>query len=230
MQTARASNSSFSFSESHISKTVEDFIANKAFPCVGAKTALSKDQIQICRAGSIFSDRSDDEILEGLYEFIEKFRVEKAIFRSFIVVFDDREILPEIDFERGLWERLQSIHERDDRPWDETVSKDPSSEKFSFSAGGKSFYIVGMHPGASRQARRFPLPALVFNLHEQFEALREKGQYQSMKQLIRRRDRAFSGSSNPMLEDFGKVSEAIQYSGRLVEGEWRCPFHQKSVN
>lgn len=209
---------------------VRDFVKNMGFPCVGAKTALAKDQIQICVAESIFSTASDAVILEGLYDFIAEYKRDKAIFRSFIVVFNDMQSLSEDDFEMAMWTRLQSLHDKDIYPWDTAVSEDPSDKKFSFSAGNKSFYIVGMHPGSSRLARRFPLPAMVFNLHEQFEALRESGQYQNMKKLVRRRDVAFSGSSNPMLEDFGDNSEAIQYSGRQVAGKWQCPFHQKSMN
>lgn len=206
---------------------VRDFVANMGFPCVGAKTALSKEQIEICVADSIFSTRSDDKILKGLYQFIADYKKDKEMFRSFIVIFNDMHRMSEEDFEAALWTRLQSLHDKDIYPWDTAVSEDPEDSKFSFSAGNKSFYIVGMHPGSSRKARRFPLPALVFNLHEQFEALRESGQYQSMKKLIRRRDTAFSGSSNPMLDDFGDNSEAIQYSGRQIQGEWKCPFHQK---
>jgi FPC/CPF motif-containing protein YcgG len=208
---------------------VREFVSNMGFPCVGAKTALSKDQIQICVADSIFSTQADSLILKGLYDFIADYQRDKAIFRSFVVVFNDMHMMSEEDFEDALWTRLQSLHDKDIYPWDTAVSEDPEDHKFSFSAGNKAFYIVGMHPGSSRKARRFPVPALVFNLHEQFEALRATGQYQAMKQLIRRRDKAYSGQSNPMLEDFGKNSEAIQYSGRQIVGEWKCPFHPKGA-
>jgi FPC/CPF motif-containing protein YcgG len=50
-----------------------------------------------------------------------------------------------------------------------------------------------------------------------------------MRQIIRRRDQALAGSVNPMLLDFGARSEAIQYSGRKIEGTWTCPFHAKKV-
>lgn len=35
---------------------------------------------------------------------------------------------------------------------------------------------------------------------------------------------AYSGSINPMLEDFGTSSEVYQYSGRKYDAEWRCPL------
>ncbi|MBC7658973.1 MAG: YqcI/YcgG family protein [Chitinophagaceae bacterium] len=217
--------------ESCYEKLVRDYVSNMGFPCVGAKTALAKDQINICVAQSILSNESDEKILTGLYDFISHYKKDKVIFRSFIVVFDDKKPMSEEDFEMALWTRLQSLHDKDIFPWDTAVSAHPSDKTFSLSAGNKAFYIIGMHPGSSRDARRFPLPALVFNLHEQFEQLRATGQYQQMRQLIRRRDKAFSGSTNPMLEDFGNSSEAVQYSGRQVAAEeWKCPFHHKGLH
>ena len=66
--------------------------------------------------------------------------------------------------------------------------------------------------------------ALVFNLHSQFETLREDGRYEKLRAAITERDIAFSGSRNPMLKQHGESSEARQYSGREVGAEWRCPF------
>jgi FPC/CPF motif-containing protein YcgG len=212
------------------SQIIKAYISRLAFPCVAAKTALAKDQIIVLEAASILSNERDDEILKGLYKFIADYNKDKAIFRSFIVSFSDEMEMSEEDFEAALWSRLQSLHDRDIYPWDKAVSENPEDSTFSFSAGNKAFYIVGMHPGSSRKARQFPLPALVFNLHEQFEQLRESGQYQNMRNLIRRRDVAFSGSSNPMLQDFGDKSEAIQYSGRKLSSEWKCPFHNKGMH
>ena len=132
---------------------------------------------------------------------------------------------PELSFERRLWTQLQRLHEADSRAWDPATSPDPAAKEFSFSFAGRSFYVIGMHPGASRPARRFPVPAVVFNLHAQFEALRESGRYEKMRDVIRDRDTKQAGSMNPMMADFGNRSEAVQYSGRHVEGAWKCPFH-----
>ena len=76
----------------------------------------------------------------------------------------------------------------------------------------------------SRKSRRFEAPTLIFNRHAQFEALRQEGRYETLRDRIRRRDIQLQGAINPMLKDHGEASEAIQYSGRAVEGDWRCPF------
>jgi hypothetical protein len=95
---------------------------------------------------------------------------------------------------------------------------------FSYSFGGEAFFLVGLHPKSSRKARRFHVPAIAFNLHAQFEVLREKGRYEIMKQAIRQNEIEFQGSINPMLYDHGEGLEAAQYSGRKVASNWECPF------
>ena len=104
------------------------------------------------------------------------------------------------------------------------VSPDPEDPHFSLSFGGEAFFVVGLHPNASRAARRFPRPTLVFNLHDQFERLRAEGRYERMREKILERDVALTGSVNPMLARHGEASEARQYSGRAVGDDWQCPF------
>ena len=88
---------------------------------------------------------------------------------------------------------------------------------FSLSFGGEAFFAVGLHPNASREARRFGAPAIVFNLHDQFERLRADGLYDKLRRTILERDEALQGSVNPMLARHGEGSEARQYSGRKVD-------------
>src|SRR5690606_17759944 len=101
---------------------------------------------------------------------------------------------------------------------------DPEDPHFSLSFGNEAFFVVGLHPGASRPARRFRRPAMVFNLHDQFEPLRSEGRYERMSEVILERDEKLAGSRNPMLARHGTVSEARQYSGRKVSEDWSCPF------
>jgi FPC/CPF motif-containing protein YcgG len=65
---------------------------------------------------------------------------------------------------------------------------------------------------------------MIFNLHAQFEQLREAGKYEGMREKIMVRDEALAGSRNPMLARHGEASEARQYSGRQVDESWQCPF------
>ena len=83
--------------------------------------------------------------------------------------------------------------------------------------------MVGLHPRASRDARRAGSPIVVFNPHRQFERLRDEDRYTRMRDIIRRRDEQLQGTINPMMGDFGRASEARQYSGRRVEPDWQPP-------
>ena len=70
---------------------------------------------------------------------------------------------------------------------------------------------------------------MIFNLHDQFEQLRAQGAYDKLRNSILSRDVALAGSANPMLARYGTVSEARQYSGRLVGDEWQCPFQRAGL-
>jgi FPC/CPF motif-containing protein YcgG len=150
-----------------------------------------------------------------------------TLFTSFAFIFAASRDPSEIAFERAMWRRLQSLANKDawrGQAYDSRVSPDPNSPHFSLSFGGQAFFVVGLHPRASRPARRFHYPTLVFNAHDQFEQLRAAGKYDRMRSKILERDVALAGSENPMLAAHGETSEARQYSGREVDGDWRCPF------
>jgi uncharacterized protein len=87
-----------------------------------------------------------------------------------------------------------------------------------------------MHPNASRQSRRFFMPALAFNAHDQFQNARQTGNFDRIVRAVRTRELRLQGSLNPELREFGTRSEARQYAGRATEDDWKCPFrpHQSS--
>ncbi|MEQ8345461.1 MAG: guanitoxin biosynthesis heme-dependent pre-guanitoxin N-hydroxylase GntA [Sneathiellaceae bacterium] len=204
-----------------------DFIGRRRFPCVGAKSALAKDQMHFF-VGRCLTDASDDaRLLSAIYRFIAAYRRDRAPFTTFVAIFQLPRDLSEIAFERAMWRRLQALHRLDARRyrWDPRVSPDAGSPQFSFSLMAEACFIVGLHGAASRRARRFAWPTLVLNLHDQFEQLRDDGRFEPLKATIRERDTELDGAPNPMAASHGEVSEARQYSGRQVGSDWRCPFH-----
>ncbi len=206
---------------------LEHFIAQARFPCVGAKSALGKRQLEIHCARSIASSWNDVEIHRKLMAFAESAQAEPKLFRSFAVIFCAPRTLSEKAFERHMWARIQSMTDKDvwlgQRP-ENGVSNDPENPHFSLSFGGSAFFVVGLHPGASRKARRFQYPTMIFNLHDQFETLRAQGRYEKLRGAILARDHGLQGSDNPMLARHGTTSEARQYSGRSVPGSWSAPY------
>ncbi|MEP9403390.1 guanitoxin biosynthesis heme-dependent pre-guanitoxin N-hydroxylase GntA [Sphingomonas sp. VNH70] len=203
-------------------------VDDRAFPCVGAKSAMARGTLDVLACSRIDSAWDDVRIHDALMRLAEAYRADRQMYRSFAVVFDGPGDLTEAQFEAALWQRVQSLSDKDvwrGQDYDARVSTDPDNPHFSLSFGGEAFFIVGLHPHASRPARRFERPALVFNLHDQFERLRAEGKYEGMREKILVRDEALAGSRNPMLARHGAASEARQYSGRVVDDRWSCPFH-----
>jgi len=203
------------------------FVEAPDFPCVGAKAALARDRMRFVVARDIASGWDDLRILPNLLDLARSYREDPVLFQSLVVLFEQDCLLDERSFEANLWKRLQSLSDKDS--WlgqqpDPRVGHDPDDPHFSLSFGGEAFFVVGLHPNASRPARRFVRPALVFNLHDQFEQLRSSGRYERLRETILDRDKALAGDVNPMLARHGTVSEARQYSGRAVDSDWQCPF------
>nr|WP_198029953.1 guanitoxin biosynthesis heme-dependent pre-guanitoxin N-hydroxylase GntA [Christiangramia salexigens] len=212
----------------NLKKAFEDFIIKDNHPCIMAQTVFSMDQVELNSYSNFGSTETAKQLIQDLEKYISNYDFESNDFKTFLAVFPDSPDYSEIEFENQLWKQLKNLHLVDDAEWDPEVSRDPEDEHFSFSLGGRAFYIVGMHPGASRKARQSPHPAIAFNLHWQFEKLREMGSYEKVRDKIRERDEKLQGNINPMLEDFGSNSEARQYSGRAVGKKWKCPFHNSN--
>jgi FPC/CPF motif-containing protein YcgG len=202
------------------------FLAEKDFPCIAAKAALARQQVKCLVAGNMACPKDDAGILQFLYEFVDEYRRSKDFYHTATIIFSGPQINNEEMFDGLLWQRLQSLEilDAENYSYDDRVEADPSSSKFSFSIKEEALYIIGLHPAGSRLARQFKYPALVFNPHAQFEQLRATTKYEVMKNTVRKRDIALSGSVNPMLKDFGESSEVYQYSGRKYDADWQCPL------
>jgi FPC/CPF motif-containing protein YcgG len=202
------------------------FVSRPEFPCLGAKAAFNSSSYTLEVYGELGSSLSTDELSANLSDFAQSEVCSTSEYATFVAIFEHPRETDEVQFETLLWQQLRALHQRDavHFNWDPNVRSDPADPHFSFSFRGRALYVIGLHANSSREARRFPWPALVFNPHEQFERLRANGKWQRMQETIRTRDLALQGTTNPMLSDFGEQSEARQYSGRAVEENWRAPF------
>ena len=202
------------------------FVQDPDFPCLGAKSVVNVNQYTLRVYGALGNESNSAQLAADLLQFGDDF--ENKALSAFVAVFPVGAPDDEAGFERRLWLQLQSLHAADPRRavWSEDVSDDPDDPTFSYSVGGKAFFVVGLHAVSSRLARRFRWPALVFNPHEQFVRLRQEGKFEGLRSAIRQRDAALQGTHNPNLADFGQQSEARQYSGKKTDPEWKCPFHR----
>ena len=178
--------------QDNIAEEFEDFIRSHGFPCVGAKSALSRGTLNIVVCRTITSAWDDVRMHRELLDWAYAYQDNPGLFRSLAFVFEEDEGLDEQEFEAAMWERIQSLSDKDawlEQPYDKRVSPDPEDPHFSLSFGGEAFFVVGMHPRASRPARRFDRPVLVFNLHDQFEKLRAQNRYERIRETILQRDK-----------------------------------------
>jgi len=210
-------------------KNFEDFIEAEEFPCVVGKAALKQENISFFHGVDIRSAEADERLHDELVNFGAALNDDEKVFQSLVAIYETPLTLTEAQFEEALWARLNALHELDIKAgigWAPSSSADPKSDKFSISIGGQAYFIIGLHPGASRRARRFASPVLVFNSHDKFEALRKAGMFDKIRTTIREREARFSDQPNEMLSDYGEISEARQYSGRAVPDDWECPFQR----
>lgn len=203
------------------------FILDPQYTCVGAKSAVHSGSYRLGVYDRLGGESATVALARDLAAFTRRIDEIGGAFATYVALFERTQDADESGFERALWSQLQSLHDVDTAMWDASVSDDPEDPRFSFSFAGVAFFIVGLHPGSGRLSRRFPWPALIFNPHAQFEGLREAGKYERMQTVIRVKERALQGDINPALDEYGKDSEARQYSGRLVERDWIPPFHRR---
>jgi FPC/CPF motif-containing protein YcgG len=204
------------------------FVLDERYPCLGARAALHRGTYRFGAYDRLDDPRVSKGLMRDLSAFVTERRGIGADFTTFVAVFREPVAGGEAGFERALWSQLDRLHALDRAyyEWDPTVSADPADPAFSFSLVGNAFFIVGLHPEATRDARRFAWPALVFNAHTQFEQLKDDGRFAGLQARIRERDLRLQGSLNANLAEFGHHSEARQYAGREVESDWTCPFQR----
>jgi FPC/CPF motif-containing protein YcgG len=198
-------------------------VLDPEFPCVGARSAMNQGSYRFAMYPELATSETTAVLARDLRSFVDDQPEIVGEFTTFIAVFDAPKVLTPEDFEALLWEQLRLLHDLDEMDWDPTVNRDVGSKDFSFSFHGRAYFIVGLAPSGSRWARTFSWPALAFNSHAQFEALRASGQFGRIQEVIRDRDEKLEGDINPNLTNFGEHTEAKQYSGREVAEAWRCP-------
>lgn len=201
------------------------------FPCVFGRSVFKRGSYVISFYESIVSI----DCLLALCDDLLKFRFEQDskffdIDSVFVSVFLNRgDIRTEVEFEEILWDVLSFMANRDldYHQWDTSVSFCPDDGNFSFSFGGRAYFIVGMNEFNTRISRRFPYPLLVFNARFLFDKLRALNMMEKYRKIVRDRDIMVQGFVNQNLVNYtDSDSEAKLYSGRYVESNWICPFRK----
>ena len=197
-----------------------------SFPCTMAKTLKSQGGLEIFKTDAEVGDSA--ELLIRLKSFSKSVDQYPDKMKSFVVEYSSKEVtdLSFSQFEKEFWSLLGSLRNRELNlgDYDSDVSERPMDPDFGFSIDGRSYFLIMLHPDSPRLSRRAEAPAIVFNLRSQFQDLREKGIFERIKRVVRRRDKKLQGFINPMMSDHGDAPEWMQYSGREMKPESKCPF------
>lgn len=191
-----------------------------------AKAMVSKGLLEELPIGEIEPSDAAARAQSVIESFVDRFREAPRRLSSLALRFEHPDLADYERFEAFFWEFLGHVRALDRALYehDPRVDSDPLSARFSFSVKEEAFFILVLHPESPRLARRFGVPTIIFNAHQQFEELRSQGLFDRIKSLVRKRDFALQGSINPMLDDHGRSSEVYQYMGREYPRQSRCPF------
>lgn len=88
-------------------------IAERTFPCVGAKSAMNSGALEVVTAWSLTSAWDDLAIHKALLDWSKQYETDSNGLRSLAVVFSEPGDLTEAEFEKALWERVQSLANKD---------------------------------------------------------------------------------------------------------------------
>lgn len=209
-----------------VGTAIDGLLDKENYPCVAALSSIKGADYLVGVYSGFGTGEASGALARDLSLFKAVQAATKSPFLSLWAVFDDTAPHTEEEFEGLMWAEISSLSATmpKDTPWDPNFSSDPAEKNFCFSFDGDAYFLVGMHPRGSRLSRRFPLPAVVFNLYAQFEALGSA--YGPMVELNRRRDRLFQGNLNPTVERWADEWESIQFSGRDNPPDWKCPFRR----
>lgn len=200
----------------------EELVRVRDFPCVGARAAVRRDSLTISRYEDVFAEVTDAAL--DLTEFVRHHCEPPSSFAAFAMIDEAARCGSEAEFELYLWDVLRAIHNHDSEPWDPRFSRDPRMSTFKYSFAGHAMFVIGLHPHASRRARRSREHVIVFNPVWQFDLLREDNRLDDFVDVVRKRDVVWDSVINPNLSFEGTHSDALQYSGREVDAAWRCPY------
>jgi FPC/CPF motif-containing protein YcgG len=191
------------------------------FPCLGGTSAIRTERYRFALYPELGSAAAIRDCVADLAGFQCDAPAETEPIAVHVAVFDGPVNADEKGFERDLWRQLQGMH-RADRQRSGIEEFEPvtlNETDDGIWLGDRTYFVVGLHPAASRWARRFAWPTLVFNALSHDALLRRRGQYERMQSTIRRRDTRLQGAPNPAVDR----PQLAQFAGRDVERDWQCP-------
>ena len=109
---------------------LDEFLSREDYPCVPAKSANNRDNIELLVGDNITQPMNDVELYSALLDFGKNLAldtIDNISFKTLINIYRQPTDLSEEEFEQALWDRLQNLHNFDavrGQSWDENVDSD----------------------------------------------------------------------------------------------------------
>ncbi|MHA0857268.1 YqcI/YcgG family protein [Paenibacillus sp. CMAA1364] len=134
------------------------------------------------------------------------------------------------DYERVFWSVLSRVHAKDQAPWPEHISRDPSDPSWEFCYDEQPYFsFCGTPAHVIRKSRMFPHFLIAFQPRWVFEHINDSTPFgRKIKQRIRQKLVEYDGvSAHPSLQWYGQQDnlEWQQYFLRDDESvPTKCPY------
>ncbi|MFC9825372.1 guanitoxin biosynthesis heme-dependent pre-guanitoxin N-hydroxylase GntA [Streptomyces erythrochromogenes] len=194
-----------------------ELLLGGSYPCLGGVGAVRRGDYRLHRHPPLGSAAAVAQCTANLTDLLRDFPVEACPVAVMVAVFDGPADLDEAAFETLMWTQLDGMRQTAGPPLPDLAGRDDNDPAFGF--GDRDFFVVGLGPSASRHARMFLWPTLVFNALTHSVQLHSEGRHNRMRDRIRARDIRLQGNLNPNLAR----SSLAQFSGRDVGDNWSCP-------
>lgn len=196
---------------------LKETIEKPEFPCIFAQAAFAKETYTYREFGQLSQEKTAAEVCQAMYEAAQSrapINGKSLAFPTFIAAFSPGDYSDGATAAKVLFTLFKNMRAHDIQAgfeWASGVSNDVTHELFSFSIGGEAYFIPFFFPFAIAPARKTAHTYLVFNSHQTFEVLRQKGLFDKFRKLIRERQIKQYGKVPELLCDFAQGQEFPQY-------------------
>ncbi|TXK72375.1 YqcI/YcgG family protein [Paenibacillus sp. N3.4] len=204
-----------------------------SYPCIPGRQGFLTNNLRFGFAADPRSEQAISEVVQLLQAYRQCSR-ETGKFASLVIFFNTPEDMLKSssveDYEQLFWSVLSRASAKDQTPWPEHISTDPSHHSWEFCFDGEPYFsFCGTPAHIVRKSRMFPHFLIAFQPRWVFEEINDSTPYgRHMKKRIRQKLVEYDGiPAHPSLKWYGEEDnqEWKQYFLRDDESiPSRCPY------
>lgn len=207
--------------------------ADNKYPCIPGRHGFLTNNLRFGFANDPRDEQAISEVSQLLKEYGGCAR-DTGKYASLVIFFKTpEEMLNDFrvdDYEQLFWSVLSRVSAKDETPWPEAISTDPSHHSWEFCYDGQPYFAFCSTPShEARKSRMSPHFLIAFQPRFVFEEINDSTPFgRNMKKLIRQKLVEYDGiPAHPSLKWYGQEDnhEWKQYFLRDDESvPSKCPF------